>query len=94
MDGTGAGAPRGDGLLAWRVTQLEARVEAMDQHGSRGVQALILQVAELVKDVAAHEAQHTLTEHARKADRRWIIGTAITLVVPLYPFLGWILRGP
>ena len=78
-------------LLTWRVDELARRVEAMDHGGTRGVQLLTQRVDQLVNDVASHKAAHTAAEEHRRTDRRWIIGTAVGLITPLYPLIGWVM---
>lgn len=70
------------------------RIDALDQHGSRGVDALKTQIEGLRKDFNDHEGTHTeaakiAREAAQQAatHRRWLIGTIITLILPLYGLL-------
>lgn len=77
------------------VEKVAARVERLDEHGTRGVDALRVEMAQLRKDLGDHETVH---EKAHKdqldaardaaAARRWLIGIIVSLTLPLYPFIG------
>jgi len=77
---------------------LASRVTAIDEHGSRGVQALTMQLAQMSKDIGrleksmeSHEKVHTAEAADRRSSRRWIIATVIAAVgavdVPLVTIL-------
>ena len=99
LDSTPPGPGAGATLQMWRdIDRLERRVEAavsdltrrlehLDEHGSRGVDGLRQQFATLQRDLAEHEAMHAETSRQQVQARRWMIGTIITLVVPLYPLI-------
>jgi hypothetical protein len=78
----------GYGDLERRVGNVEVRLTWLDEHGTRGVGALQLQVSELIKDQAKLEAQvdrlQERMERDRKTDEtrrvaafRWRVGAAI-----------------
>jgi hypothetical protein len=81
---------------------LRERVDAMDTHGTRGVGAIQLQVAELVKDFgdlradnrawqAAHEKQHEQDKQDRVNGRRWLIGIGLAAVASMTAVIGLLL---
>lgn len=89
-------------FLLWReVDRLERsiesqarRMEHLDEHGSRGVDALKGKIEQIRKDFMDHETMHAeaarlAAEAARQAvqSRRWLIGVTIALVTPLYPLI-------
>ncbi len=82
-------------FLGWRLEKLEQKVESIDKTGSHGVQELKMIVQELQKDFAQHEIEHKEVAIDQKSNRRFIITTIITLVIPLYPLilgtLAWVL---
>lgn len=82
---------------------LRQRVEQMDAQGTRGVGVIQSQVAELVKDHAemrgevtawqhSHDSQHDQEKRDRISDRRWIIGTMVTIALITVTLLGVILQ--
>jgi hypothetical protein len=85
-----------DQLSGWMV-RLEQRVDAMDQLGTRGMGSVLVQVAELAKDVGElggeqrswqrlHREQHDSELAQRTSGRRWLItlelGNAAALLGP------------
>lgn len=71
-----------------------ARIEGLDEHGSRGVQALTIRMdsmvaslAELKADVShqfdAHHREHERDEAKRVSSRRWLIGAIIAAVAAI-----------
>lgn len=79
-------------MLRGMVTDLSARLDTIDQSGTRGVGALGVQIAEVIKDVATvstdlarwrqeHELQHDREQAARVTGRRWLVATVIAAVV-------------
>lgn len=94
--------PADSNFLLWReVDRLERSIEAnarridhLDEHGSRGVDALKTQIEQIRKDFLDHEDMHTeaarqAIEAARQAvqARRWTIGLLVALITPLYPMI-------
>ena len=81
--------------------QLVTRVNLIDEHGTRGVGVIQVQLTEVVKDVAKlesemttrfteHQRQHDTEQANRAANRRWAIGLAVALLAAiggLYPYL-------
>jgi hypothetical protein len=104
-----AGGPEANFLLWREVDRLERSIEAhgrrmeyLDEHGSRGVDALKGQIEQIRKDFLEHEGTHAesakLAREAATAAataRRWMIGVIIALVTPLYPvlFVLWGMKG-
>lgn len=74
-----------------RLDALTLKLEQLDQHGTRGVEALRLEVQQLRKDLLNHEDQHRRQADAQVSSRRWFVGVMVTLLVPLYPLLGYII---
>lgn len=81
-------------MLRQLVAGNQARLENIDDHGTRGVGAVQVQVTEIVKDVAAlqaelgtrfetHDRQHLQDHKDRIAGRRWLIGTGIAGVATM-----------
>lgn len=66
------------------LRDLARRVDMLDEHGTRGVGVLAVQVQEIAKDVARletqlaeHAKEHQRAERDRIAGRRWLIGAVI-----------------
>lgn len=74
-----------------RVDAIVRRLEQLDEHGTRGVDALKGEVRQLGKDMSEHEKAHQRTADQQQTNRRWMIGTLIALVTPLYPLLIWLI---
>ncbi len=70
-----------------RVDKLEARFEALDTHGSRGVGVLQLQVGELIKDLVRIET--TVKEQIKgiKTGKWQTVGAFIAAILPIYILL-------
>ena len=78
------------GMLSQRVEDNYRRLDAMDQGGTRGVALIAQQATELVKDVSDlrqemrdHIKVHDDEHRTRMLTRRWVITTAIALMVVL-----------
>jgi hypothetical protein len=80
-------------VAEFRAAQLamSARFERLDEHGSRGVDLLRVEVKSLRDDVTEHERLHENSRKEQVAARRWLIGVVIALIVPLYPLLIWLI---
>lgn len=74
-----------------RLDALATKIDQLDQHGSRGVDALRIEVQQLRKDFLDHETAHQRQADAQVSSRRWFIGVMVALMVPLYPLLGYII---
>lgn len=85
------------------VDLLRDEVHRLDDHGTRGVAAMQIQVTDLIKDVldlrsdmnsrfTEHQRQHVESEATRRAGRRWLIGTVIATLVLLVAILGLLLQ--
>ena len=72
-------------------TKLWAKLESLDEHGSRGVAALqirmdnmVASVAEMKADMTAefgeHRREHEREEAKRVSSRRWLVGSIIAAV--------------
>jgi translation initiation factor 2 gamma subunit (eIF-2gamma) len=84
-------------LLKQIVASNQARLEGIDQGGTKGVAVVQTQLIEVVKDLTelkaevnarfdAHLKEHDQEALARSANRRWAIGTfiaALAIVVTL-----------
>jgi hypothetical protein len=71
------------------LDKLAIRLERLDEHGTRGVDRMAAEVAQLRKDVTEHEQAHEKQRQEQVASRRWLVGIVVALVIPLYPLLGW-----
>ena len=82
------------GMLREMVNDNARRLDEIDRSGTRGVGALSVQVAEVIKDVAdvrrdlsafrhEHAEQHQAEQSARTVTRRWLIGTLIAAFVAI-----------
>lgn len=87
-----AGAPEISPNFVWmetnrRIDVLGHRLDRMDETGTRGVDALRVELAGIRRDFLDHEGKHS--EDAREAAtaRRWLIGVVVALITPLYPLL-------
>ncbi|MEU4777459.1 hypothetical protein [Micromonospora sp. NPDC023633] len=69
------------------VDRISGRVDRLDEHGSRGVEALRLDLRSLRKDLEEHEVMHAQAAVEQKAARRWTIGLVAGLIAPLYPLI-------
>lgn len=77
--------------LSRRIDANQARLDRLDEHGSRGVDALREQVTRLRQDLIDHEGMHQRAADEVATARRWLIGIVIALITPLYPLIIWIL---
>ncbi len=66
------------------LAQLAQRMDWLDEHGTRGVGALQVQVTELAKDIGrieaaqdAHLAQHSQEAAERANTRRWLVASVV-----------------
>jgi len=66
---------------------IRSEIRELDNHGTRGVLQLSIQVTDLTKSVAKfdeklehHEGQHVEERKDRTKSRRWIITTSIALL--------------
>lgn len=73
--------------LAADVDRIGGRVDRLDEHGSRGVEALRLELKRLRTDLESHEVMHSQAAQEQKAARRWTIGLVAGLIAPLYPLI-------
>lgn len=84
------------------LDRLTARVEQMDQGGTRGVGVLSAQVTDLAKDLvelktetrgyeAAHQLEHEKERSARVAGHRWLITTSLASLAALATAVGVLL---
>ncbi|MEU5950524.1 hypothetical protein ABZ793_33985 [Micromonospora sp. NPDC047465] len=73
--------------LASDVDRVGGRVDRLDEHGSRGVEALRLELAQLRRNLNAHEEMHTQAAQDQRTARRWTIGLVAGLIAPLYPLI-------
>lgn len=78
-------------FLAWRLEKLEQDVKSMDKSGTHGVQEIRIIVQQLQKDFIQHEVEHKENALEQKASRRFMVGTLVALIVPLYPTIIWVL---
>lgn len=75
----------GDGFVTRQEFDgLANRVAWLDEHGTRGVGALQIQVTELAKDIAKveasqenHQRQHTAEAQERTNSRRWLVASVL-----------------
>ena len=74
------------------------KIDALDEHGSRGmgilqarVDSLIAAVADLKVALAAHEKDHEVDARDRVTARRWLVGTGLVATSVLGGLLGTIL---
>ena len=74
-----------------RVDALGIRLDHLDQYGTRGVEALGAEVRQLRTDMEAHETLHDRQHTEQLSARRWFIGILVTLLVPLYPAIGYVI---
>jgi len=86
-------------MLKEKTGSMERRIESIDNHGTRGVGALQIQVVEVLKDIAEIKVQFTsyLSEHVRThreekdqrlTERHWLIGIGIAGVSALAAILA------
>lgn len=75
----------------------------LDDHGSRGVGSLQIQVTDVIKDLLElkndvnsrfekHEKEHTEDKQNRIIARRWLAGFAITMIIALVAVIGLLLQ--
>lgn len=77
--------------LSRRVDLVTAKVERLDEHGTRGVDQLRDQITRLAKDIGDHERGHERAADEQRISRRWTVGITLGAVTPLYPLLLWVL---
>ena len=71
-----------------RVDALEGRVTALDEHGSRGMEGLRVQLVELAKDLTAMETTFAAFRIDLRRSRYWLVGAYLGGLVPLYAFIA------
>lgn len=74
-----------------RIDDNKRRLDALDEHGTRGVDSLKQEVVRLRSDLEGHEKLHQRQADDQRTSRRWFVGTTIALVTPLYPLLIWLI---
>ena len=74
-----------------RIDENRQRLDILDQHGTRGVEALRNQVQLLASDIREHEQLHAKQTEQQITGRRWIVGVTVATVVPLYPAIAYLL---
>lgn len=90
-------------LLKQIVASNQARLEGMDQAGTKGVLVVQTQLTDLAKDVVRLESEmdkrfdehlrtHAEDQQARVAGRRWLTGTVIAVLVLLLGIIGLIIN--
>lgn len=86
-------------MLRDAVTTNARRIDAIDDHGTRGVVALQAQMLDLVKDVGKleislenHEKSHVEERKERQRSRRWMIGTAIAGLASMSAVIGLLIE--
>jgi hypothetical protein len=77
-------------MLVQQVNGNYARLEAIDQGGTRGVGVLQSQLMDVKGDLTrletkfdAHEKEHQRTEADRRSSRRWAVGWALAALIAL-----------
>lgn len=70
-----------------RVDQVETRLSQLDEHGSRGLTGLQVQLTELSKDMVALEATFSGFRRDLKAGRWTLAGAYVGGLLPLYVFI-------
>ena len=74
------------------IAKLSVRIESINDHGSRGVATMQMQLTDLIKDVVelkvdmnarfeAHQKVHDQDQKARVTGRRWMTTTVIAALV-------------
>lgn len=78
---------------------LLARVTAMDEHGTRRLIGIAVQLSEMAKDLGRletrandHELAHQGEARARTAARRWALGFAVSVLVALVAVFGLLVQ--
>jgi hypothetical protein len=75
--------------------QVDARIDRMDAGGTRGVEAIRLELTKIRGDFEKHEERHQQDENERKTLRRWAVGLGLGAILALVsnPFLVlWVSR--
>jgi hypothetical protein len=86
-------------MLRDQVRANQLRLNDIDDHGTKGVASLQVQLTELVKDVlelkgdmntrfTSHEKVHETDVKNRVSGRRWLIGTGIAGILSLATVVG------
>jgi hypothetical protein len=81
------------------VDQLRGDIRRLDEHGTRGVQALLVQLTEVVKDMSemksevnarfdAHQRIHDQDHKERQEGRRWFFMAAVTFIGVMAAVIG------
>jgi len=65
------------------IRVLAARLEQIDAGGTRGVAVLSVQLQELAKDFARHEAEHERERRERIIGRRWAVGAVVAAIAAI-----------
>lgn len=72
-----------DQITRSEFDRLEDRMNQIDMTGTRGVAVLAVQLQELAKDMAAHEAQHKQEMDKRAAHRKWLFMAIIAAIAAI-----------
>jgi hypothetical protein len=75
-------------MLRRLVEENGRRLDTIDSTGTRGVGVLQIQITDLAKDFAAHEAKHEADESRRSSARRWAWSFAAAGVASMAAVLG------
>ena len=86
-------------MLRAQVDAQRSRLNDIDDHGTKGVAGLHVQMTELVKDVlelkadmsvrfTSHDRVHEVDAASRVSARRWLVGTGIAAMLSLATVVG------
>lgn len=67
-------------LLKQIVADNQQRLLSIDEHGTRGVGIVQVQLNEVIKDLAELKLSHEQEKASRRATGKWLIGTVIAFM--------------
>lgn len=86
-------------MLKQLVADTRARLNSIDDTGTKGVAVVQSQLTEVVKDLTelkgdvatkftAHEIVHEKDQQERRDGRRWLIGISLTMITTMVAVIG------
>lgn len=79
-------------LLKQIVADNQMRLLSIDEHGTRGVGIVQVQLNEVIKDLADLKLSHEQEKQARRTTGKWLVGTIIAFMVMAATVLGTVVQ--
>lgn len=79
-------------LLKQIVADNQRRLENVDTHGTRGINVIQTQIADLIKDVAEMRADQKSASESRRAGRKWVATFVVATIASIGGIIGVLLE--